>query len=1536
MQVTTNTGLYRPEFEHDACGVGFVADIRGNRNSEIMRHAVLALANLTHRGAMDADAKTGDGAGVLTQIPGRLIVREAERLGYRAPRAEDLAIGMLFLSQDTVSNDRYRIIVDEATDHYGLTLIGWRTVPVDRTVLGDRAAELMPDIQQVLIARAQHMSDAEFERALYLVRRQVERSVRRHGIGGCYICSLSNRTIVYKGMMVAPQLVRFYKDLQNPDFESALAVFHQRYSTNTLPDWFLAQPHRYLAHNGEINTLRGNVNWMRAREAELKSRAWGRHLDRIKPIVDETRSDSAMLDNVFESLVVAGRNPMHAMMMMIPEAYREIPDMPEDLRGFYEYNDCLMEPWDGPAAVAFSDGSVVGASLDRNGLRPARYKITDSGLIVMGSEVGMLEIDDRHVVEKGRLGPGQMIAVDTRRGVLLKNEEIKSHFAGRRPYRRWVRDNLAFLDQSDALNEPMPVGERTDLARRHVAFGYTADEIEYVLVPMANDGKEPVGSMGDDTPLAMLSERPQLLYNFFAQRFAQVTNPPIDPLREELVMSLDVLLGRRRNIFREKAANARLVRIPSPVLLDSEFRRLSSSGLQGFEAEKLPALFVPSGGVEGLRTALDRICLRAEQAVDSGKSLLILSDRGVDSNHAPIPMLLAVGAVHHHLIREGKRMQASLIVESGEPREVHHIAALIGYGASAVNPYLVYESLCELVRSGRLEGEITYANALDNYRHALEAGILKVICKMGISTLSSYCGAQIFDAVGLHSDVVDRYFSGTVSQVGGIGLAEIAGDAAQRHLQAFQPDGSPEVNDAGIYRFRRDGEFHAFNPRVFKAIHSVAKSGDYEDYAAYSRLVEERPAASLRDLMSFREARPVPLDEVEPAEAICRRFVSSAMSHGALSREAHETLAIALNRIGAKSNSGEGGEDPARYRRLPNGDWPNSAIKQVASGRFGVTPEYLASAKELEIKMAQGSKPGEGGQLPGHKVSAEIALIRHSVPGVTLISPPPHHDIYSIEDIAQLIYDLKRVNPRAKVCVKLVSVAGIGTIAAGVVKGYADVVHISGHDGGTGASPLGAIKHSGGPWELGLAEVQQTLVMNDLRGRVVLRVDGGLKTARDVVVAAALGAEEYGFGTATLVAMGCVMARQCHLNTCPVGVATQKPELRRKFNGSPENVIRYFTNLAEEVREIIAGLGYQSLKSLIGRPEILEASVDPKKHRWRGIDLSDLLSDPDSAGTRPRLHTRERNDRPDASIDDLLLQDAMDAIKENSSITLSYDIQNTRRAVGAKLAGEIAFHYGDRGLDSTIECRFQGSAGQSFGAFCIRGLRLVLTGEANDYVGKGMHGGELIVRPPGDAGFASHRNAIVGNTVLYGATGGVLYAAGVAGERFCVRNSGGRAVVEGVGDHGCEYMTDGLVIVLGSTGRNFGAGMTGGIAYVLDEEGSFENRYNPQLVGIERVHRPEDVGQLKRMIGKHLEKTNSRRASDIVARWEKFLPGFWKVTPHAPDLGDELVIPDRYRETHRESRRQKAQDQREERTVGNADSGPVHTHMHASGGSSGG
>ena len=1500
------TGLYRAEFEHDACGVGFVADITGHRSHEIVRKAVQAVANLTHRGAMDADAKTGDGAGILTQIPRMLFRREVEQLGRRAFEREDLAVGMIFLPRlDAAANNRCRVTIEEALDHHDLNFFGWRQVPVEVSVLGDTAAGLLPDIQQVLIGRPDRMSEVEFERALYLVRKQIERSVYRHGIRDCYICSLSNRTIIYKGMMVAPQLSRFYKDLQNPDFESAMAIFHQRYSTNTMPNWILAQPFRFLAHNGEINTLKGNVNWIRAREPDLRSRTWGRRINRMTPMIDPlVTSDSACLDNTFESLVLSGRDPMHVIMMLVPEAYQNMPDMDEQIRAFYEYHDCLMEPWDGPAAVAFSDGSVVGAVLDRNGLRPARYKVTDDGLVIMGSEVGLLDVDDRKIVKKGRLGPGQMIAVDTRRGLLLDNREIKAQIAGRRPYSQWIRENLIRFERGRCPVEPEPAVSVEDgqLKRRQTAFGYTADEMNYVLVPMANDAKEPVGSMGDDTPLAFLSQRPKPLFNYFTQLFAQVTNPPIDPLREALVMSLDMLLGFRGNLLDETEKQARLIRLRSPILLDSELNHLRSMIVPEFSAATLPALFNPQEGAEGLRRALDRLCAQAVQAVDRGRSLLILSDRSVGPTRAPIPILLAVGAVHHHLIRERKRMQASLIVESGEPREVHHFASLIGYGASAVNPYLAYETLRELVEAGELEDGIVFPRALANYRKALEAGILKIMSKMGISTLTSYHGAQIFESIGLHQDLIDRCFTGTVSHVGGIGLEEIAADVRDLHARAFGYEDKPELRDAGIYRFRRGGEFHALNPLVFKALHKVAKGGTYEDYRVYSRLVGSRPPAALRDLMALRPGNRIPLDEVEPVESICRRFTTAAMSHGALSREAHETLAIAMNRLGGKSNSGEGGESPRRYHRLPNGDWPNSAIKQVASGRFGVTPQYLASARELEIKMAQGSKPGEGGQLPGHKVSAEIALIRHSVPGLTLISPPPHHDIYSIEDIAQLIYDLKHVNPRAKVCVKLVASSGIGTIAAGVAKAYADVIHISGHDGGTGASPISSIKHSGSPWELGLSEVQQTLVQNDLRGRVTIRVDGGFKVGRDVVIAAILGAEEYGFGTSALVAEGCIMARQCHLNTCPVGVATQKPELRERFSGTPQMVISFLTHLAQEVRELLSALGYRSLDDIIGRQGLLVPRIDANNPRLHSVDLSHILTDPDPNGTRPRYHTKERNDRPDAPLDDRMLQDAQDAISENSSISLRYEIKNTHRTVGAKLAGEIAYHYGDAGLAGTITCRLKGSAGQSFGAFCIRGLKLMLTGEANDYVGKGMHGGEIVVMPPGNVRFESHENTIVGNTVMYGATGGALYAAGQAGERFCVRNSGGNAVVEGVGDHGCEYMTGGTVIVLGTTGRNFGAGMTGGVAFVLDEDGTFERRFNSQLVRIQRVKEDDDLSLLQKMIGRHLELTNSRRASEILNRWEHYLPLFYKVAPHPPEAEDELVIPERYQEIHRKGR----------------------------------
>ena len=1475
--------LYNRAFEHDGCGVGFVADLSGRPSHAIVEKAIEAVVNLTHRGAVDADAKTGDGAGILTQIPHGLIARSVEELGYPALGPGEVAVGMIFFPRDDrIAQERCRTVVEDVLeDASDLHFFGWRPVPVDPSVLGDKALETQPRIEQVLIDRPAGMDDEAFERALYLARRRIERRAARAGIEGFYIASLSHRTIVYKGLLVAPQLREFYLDLQDPAYETALAVFHQRYSTNTFPDWILAQPFRLSAHNGEINTLWGNTNWMRAREPELASDLWGDQVRRLLPIIQSGGSDSACLDNVLEAVVQSGRDPLHAMMMLIPEAWENMPDMDPVLRGFYEYHACLTEPWDGPAAVAFSDGRFAGATLDRNGLRPARYIITTDGLIVMGSEVGMLDIAPGKVAEKGRLGPGQMIAVDTVEKRLWRNDEIKCTYAERRPYRAWVSQHLRLAERPPSgggADGDRSNGPGLSLIQKQRAFGYVSEDLQRILGPMVLDGKEPVGSMGDDTPLSVLSQKPRLLYTYFKQRFAQVTNPPIDPLREELVMSLMTLLGQRKNLFEEAPEHAHLIAFPSPVLTDEEVAWLRELEDPAFECRTLACRFPAAEGPKGLKPAVERLCEDAIGAAKEGAALLILSDRGVDAERAPIPMLLAVGAVHHALIRAGVRISASLVAETGEVREVHHFACLLGYGASAINPYLAWESVpafCEVA-----EG-LTPSGARANYRAAVDAGILKIMSKMGISTVSSYQGAQIFEAIGLDGSVVDRYFTGTPCHVEGADLTSLASDVLACHAEAFGREVLADLPDAGFYRYRTGGEYHAFNPAVFRNLHKAVRTGRYEDYQAFVKAVHDRPPMALRDLLEFVRTRPpVPIDEVEPIESIRKRFTVSGMSHGALSREAHETLAIAMNRIGAKSNSGEGGEDPERYHVQPGGDWPNSAVKQVASGRFGVTPEYLASAHVLEIKMAQGSKPGEGGQLPGHKVSAEIAYIRHSVPGVTLISPPPHHDIYSIEDLAQLIYDLKQANPRARVCVKLVAEAGVGTIAAGVAKGYADVILISGHDGGTGASPLSSIKSAGSPWELGLAETQQILVQNDLRGRVLLRTDGGLKTGRDVVVAAMLGAEEYGFGTSPVVSIGCVMARQCHLNTCPVGVATQDPKLRARFRGSPEMAVHYFTFVAQEVRDILAGLGVRSMDEIIGHADMLRPV--PEVHAGKKpVDLSAILAVPEPSDRRPRRRIRERNDRVDFPLDDTIRQDAHEVIQGKlARVALRYPIRNIHRAVGARLAGEIAFNHGDEGLpDGAIECHFEGSAGQSFGAFCIRGLRLVLEGEANDYVGKGMAGGEIIIRPPREASFPTHLNTIIGNTVMYGATGGILYAAGRGGERFCVRNSGGHAIIEGLGDHGCEYMTGGIVVVLGEVGRNFGAGMTGGLAYVLDETGVFEGRYNLQLVDIERLSDPEDIALVRKMVASHAEMTESPRALELLGRWEEVVERFWKVVP---------------------------------------------------------
>ncbi|MBI2879136.1 MAG: glutamate synthase large subunit [Candidatus Rokubacteria bacterium] len=1469
--------LYDPRDERGACGVGFVADVGGHRSHRIVQQAIEAVINLTHRGAVSADGKTGDGAGLLTQLPHRFFSRELERIAGHPVADGDLAVGVVFFPREPQARRLCQKIVEGSLIRADLWILGWREVPIDPTALGAKALATLPDIQHVLIARPSPLGPAEFERRIYLARKEIEQQVLGEGIKEFCIPSFSAKTVVYKGLFVAPQLPRFYRDLTDPWFESALAVFHQRYSTNTFPTWFLAQPFRMLAHNGEINTLNANLNWTYARERELHSSVWGADVERLRPLILPDGSDSAMLDNVLEALVLSGRDIRHAFMMLIPEAWEQMPGMDPDLSAFYEFHACLTEPWDGPASIAFSDGIVVGATLDRNGLRPARYTLTEDGTLIMGSEVGLVDLDPSRVVRRGRLGPGQMIAVDTARGVLLENGEIKREFATREPYAKWLTRHLVRLDAlvPEETNGASPLDPER-LLRLQTAFGYTEEELKYVLRPMVAEKKEPVWSMGDDTPLAILSPRPRLLYGYFKQKFAQVTNPPIDPLREQLVMSLYAYLGPRLSFLEESEYQARLIRLSSPVLTDQELETLRARS--EFPAVTLSTLFPVAEGAAGLEAALARLCEEASRAVDAEQALLILSDRGVDAAHAAVPILMATGAVHHHLIRHGKRMKVSLLVETAEAWEVHHLACLVGYGASAVNPYLALQTVRALAAPE--EPALNPELAVRNYKTSLEYGIRKAMSKMGISTMASYHGAQIFEVVGLDGSLVERCFLGTASKVGGIGVPGVAEEVLARHREAFG-EARSRLADAGFYRFRKGGEPHAFHPNVVKALHAAVKSGAYEDYKRYAELVNTREPLAIRDLLAFRPDRPpVPVEEVEPVEALVRRFSTQAMSIGALGPEAHKTLATAMNRLGAKSNTGEGGEDPEWWHPLPNGDLAASKIKQVASARFGVTPEYLIRAEQLEIKMAQGSKPGEGGQLPGHKVAPHIAKIRRAVPGIPLISPPPHHDIYSIEDLAQLIYDLKQVNPRAKVGVKLVAEAGVGTIAAGVAKGYADVILISGHEGGTGASPISSIKNAGSPWELGLAETQQVLVLNDLRGRVTLRVDGGMKTGRDVMIAACLGAEEFGFGSASVVAIGCVMARQCHLNTCPVGIATQRPELRAKFAGRPEMAIHFFTHIAQEARELLAALGYRRLDEVVGRTDLLAPATGVGHGKARALDLSRVLAQADPTGTLPRRALQERNDRPPDPRDLDLVAEVLPALEGRGPVRQTFPIRNIHRTVGARLAGEIARRHGDRGLpEGTVELRFQGSAGQSFGAFCVAGMRLVLEGEANDYAGKGMGGGEIVIAPPRRARFASHENVIVGNTVLYGATGGAMFVAGRAGERFAVRNSGATAVVEGVGDHGCEYMTAGVVAVLGATGRNFGAGMTNGTAYVLDEGDEFPARYNPELVRIARIEAPEDAQELRALVERHLALTGSRRAAELLGRWEAFLPRFFKVIP---------------------------------------------------------
>ncbi len=1479
-------GLYDPSFEHDACGVGFVASIHGECSHEILKRAISCVCRLQHRGAMDADAKTGDGTGVLTQIPYDLFRPEVEKMGHKLFRNNDLAVGVLFLPR----KQEYEIgichkVIKEVLERRGLILFGFRKVPVKMNVLGDKALETCPDFEQALICRSPDstLSDLDYEKTLFLCRNEIEDQVSAAGVKHFYIPSFSSRTIVYKGLLTSLQLDKFYSDLRNPLYKTTLAVFHQRYSTNTFPTWPLAQPFRMMGHNGEINTVQGNRTWTKAREPELQNKFFGDKIKNLRPVIQPGGSDSASCDNALELLIMGGRDLLHGMMMIAPAAYETDATLSPEVRGFYDYHACLNEPWDGPAALVMSDGATVAACLDRNGLRPARYKITSDGLVLLSSEVGVGEIDDKKVIEKGRLGPGEILAIDTVNKKLLRNEEIKSQYAVRQPYAEWVKKNLTVMTPGTALTAE--TFSDSTLLQQQLAFGYSEEEIKLILKPMVETGEEAIGSMGDDAPLAILSSKPRPLYHYFKQLFAQVTNPPIDPIREKLVMSVELLCGPRRNWLAETPEHAKLVRFKSPLLTTAEL--ISLKEMKDFPSATISTLFELKEGTEALEKALTRICTEAEKAVDAGRSIVILSDRGVSIHKASIPMLLAVGAVHHHLIRIDKRSKTSIIAETGECRDVHQFACLFGYGVTAVNPYLAFQTYLDLLAKGDLKTADS-VSIVKMYRGAIEKGLLKIMSKMGISTLASYNGAQIFESIGIHPEVVTKYFTGTSSRIGGLKLKEIAEETLRFHHDAFGAEA--KLLDIGYYRFRREGEMHALTPPVIQNLHTYVgikgmdKAGKIEEYQKYVKAVTDSQPLAIRNCLELKKTTAISIDEVEPIEEIRRRFTSAGMSLGALSPEAHEALAIAMNRIGGKSNSGEGGEDRNRFTTMLNGDSKNSRIKQVASGRFGVTAEYLASATEIEIKMAQGSKPGEGGQLPGHKVTGIIAKLRRSVEGVTLISPPPHHDIYSIEDLAQLIYDLKQVNPRAKVCVKLVSEAGVGTIAAGVAKAHADIILISGDNGGTGASPLSSVKFAGSSWELGLAEAQQVLLLNGLRNRVTLRTDGGMKTGMDVIMGAILGAEEFNFGTVALIAAGCVFVRQCHLNNCPVGVATQDERLRGKFKGSPESIIHFFNGVAQEVREIMASMGVRTFNELIGRVDLLQQRHIPNHPKANTVDLSRLIASPAVDETVVRYHTWERNDRlEDQSLDDIIVQDAKSALKTKQKSTFAYKVKNIHRSIGAQLAGEIGYQYGDEGLpDNTIELKLTGTAGQSLGAFLVKGVRMWLQGEANDYVGKSMSGGEIVLIPPTKSLFDPKDNSICGNTCLYGATGGSLFVRGCAGERFAVRNSGATTVIEGIGDHGCEYMTNGTVVVLGATGKNFGAGMSGGVAYVLDEVGTFEKRYNPGMVNVERLKEAADITKLKELIYRHLEVTESSFAKEILASWAKYEPLFWKVVPHPP------------------------------------------------------
>ncbi|HTX77085.1 MAG TPA: glutamate synthase large subunit [Terracidiphilus sp.] len=1489
LRVPAPQGLYHPQNEHDACGMGFVANIRGEKSHDIIRKGLEVLINLTHRGAAGCDPETGDGAGILIQIPHVFFARECGELGMQLPEAGAYGVAMVFLPVDKHSRLQCEGAMERIAQQEGAAVIGWRDTPVNGDAIGREARNSQPYIEQLFVRCPAGLDEEAFERLLYRIRRRAENEIVASDIEGkedFYVPSFSCRTIIYKGLMLAPQIEKFYFELANPLVTSALALVHQRFSTNTFPSWKLAHPYRYVAHNGEINTIRGNVSWMHARQSILNHPLHGEKIEDLYPVIIPGGSDSASLDNAVEFLYQSGRSLPHVMAMLIPEAWAGNPDMDEDKRAFYEYHASLMEPWDGPAAMAFTDGRVIGATLDRNGLRPGRYIVTKDDMVVLASEAGVIDVPAEDVRKKGRLQPGRMFLVDTVQKRIVADAEIKKLLAARQPYATWLEQQQVTLDQLPEPSRTIASNPET-LLRRQRAYGYSEEDLRILLAPMGAKGEEPVGSMGTDTPLACLSDRPQPLFNYFRQLFAQVTNPPIDPIREELVMSLISYIGTERNILDETPENCHTLKLPHPILTNRDLEKLRRVSSGDLLATTLPALFRAEDGERGLRQALDDLSTRSAHAVASGYTLLILSDRGVDPTYAPIPSLLAMAAVHNRLVREKTRTQVALIIESGDPREVMHFALLIGYGASAVNPYLAIETLHDLKRRGLLPHNITGNQAEKNFIKAINKGLLKTFSKMGISTLQSYRGAQVFEAVGLSKSLVDAYFSGTASRVEGIGLEVLAREAQMKHSYAFQPltDSETDLVVGGHYQYREGGEYHLLNPQTISKLQHSVRQENFKTFQEYTDLIDDqsRNLCTLRGLLKLKYLdNPISVDEVEPAKEIVKRFTTGAMSFGSISKEAHETLAIAMNRIGGMSNTGEGGEDEARFKPDANGDSRRSAVKQVASGRFGVTTNYLVNADELQIKMAQGAKPGEGGQLPGHKVDDVIATVRHSTPGVGLISPPPHHDIYSIEDLAQLIYDLKNVNPRARIAVKLVSEVGVGTVAAGVSKAHADVVLISGDTGGTGASPLSSIKHAGLPWELGLAETQQVLLLNDLRSRIKVQTDGKLQTGRDVVIAALLGAEEFGFATTPLIALGCIMMRKCHLNTCSVGIATQDPVLRARFTGQPEHVINFFFFLAEQIRQHMAKLGFRTMDEMIGRVDKLDSVLADAHWKAKGIDLSSILYSPTLPSRVARRCMKKQDHGLEQALDHALIEKAAPALKSKKPVKAAFAIRNVHRTVGAMLGGEIARRYGSAGLpDGTIHYKFTGSAGQSFGAFVPCGVTLELEGDSNDYLGKGLSGGRIVAYPPRTSPFLPEESILVGNVVLYGATSGEVYLNGIAGERFAVRNSGATAVVEGVGDHGCEYMTRGLVAVIGSTGRNFAAGMSGGLAYVYDDAGDFATRRcNKSSVDLEPLEHEEDIATLRGLLEKHRDLTGSPRAAWILENWAIAREHFIKVFPH--------------------------------------------------------